>query len=391
MKINTNDEPIILQYFEANSKSQIDELKELKRKKFHIDKELEYKTELLLKLHENSNSLQLTNKSLRKKLKETENKNFNLEFSKYNTENNNNNCDNTAIISDIPYVNTKIEKLKEELNELIFADKTKEKYLKEIKIRNKIECEKIEKIVNETNELDNYKQILDRELKNIENNYNEKELKIQQENEIKNNSNKKNSTINKELLGNLLKSIEKALSERETLESCLNQIKSEISDTNKKIEHIKCEFTNITVEIEKNQDVYVTLSRDKYEMNKMIKFYESYLVKYEGFVKTVENDLLVLKNKFRNNKSLFEKIEENLTYTLYFIRFSNSLVRSFFNIINTRRLQIEMIKNLHPEEKQAYDFMFKKLDELQSKLEKEYKDYVLLCGHDEISDKSFLG
>jgi hypothetical protein len=56
---------------------------------------------------------------------------------------------------------------------------------------------------------------------------------------------------------------------------------------------------------------------------------------------------------------------------------------SFFNIINARKIQIEMISNLSKSEKQIYDSLFRKLDEVELKLIKEYipidfryKEYV---------------
>ena len=38
-----------------------------------------------------------------------------------------------------------------------------------------------------------------------------------------------------------------------------------------------------------------------------------------------------------------------------------------------------MIKNLDKQEKSVYDFMFKKLDDLELNMVKEYKEYLILC------------
>ena len=86
-----------------------------------------------------------------------------------------------------------------------------------------------------------------------------------------------------------------------------------------------------------------------------------------------------MRSKLNKNKSVVDKLEEEMSNKLYFIRFSNSLVRSFFNIINTRRLQVEMIKNLDKQEKSVYDLMFKRLDEYENSLLREYREYIILC------------
>ena len=48
----------------------------------------------------------------------------------------------------------------------------------------------------------------------------------------------------------------------------------------------------------------------------------------------------------------YELIKSLINYKLYFIRFSNSLVRSFFNIINTRRIQIDIMKKFKTDKRE---------------------------------------
>ena len=90
----------------------------------------------------------------------------------------------------------------------------------------------------------------------------------------------------------------------------------------------------------------------------------------------ISQELLKIQKKLNVNKAIYDKIEDNISYKLYFIRFSNSLVRSLFNIINIRRLQIDMIKNLSKEDYKRYYQFFLKLDELELAINKEYNEYL---------------
>ncbi len=110
-------------------------------------------------------------------------------------------------------------------------------------------------------------------------------------------------------------------------------------------------------------------------------------MKKESFIKKSQNEIVSIKNSLKTNKNLYDKIEDNINYKLYFVKFSKTMMVSFFNIINARKIQIEMINNLTKSEKQIYDSLFRKLDEVELKLIKEYKEYVNIM--DEEMEPSF--
>ena len=87
---------------------------------------------------------------------------------------------------------------------------------------------------------------------------------------------------------------------------------------------------------------------------------------------------MAIKNSLKTNRNIYDKIEDNINYKLYFVKFSKTLMVSFFNIINARKIQLEMINNLSKSEKQIYDSLFRKLDEVEHKLIKELGIILIL-------------
>ncbi len=178
---------------------------------------------------------------------------------------------------------------------------------------------------------------------------------------------------------NTLNSIEKVVKEKQKLESEIFSMQELIKNKNLELNTSIENYNSLLKQIEENQNKYTHLLYENFNFKKKIKKYHTFFEKYESFLKGIESEISLMRSRLNKNKIEIEKLEDDMTNKLYFIRFSNSLVRSFFNIINTRRLQIEMIKNLDKQEKSVYDLMFKKLDEMENNLLREYKEYLVLC------------
>ena len=105
---------------------------------------------------------------------------------------------------------------------------------------------------------------------------------------------------------------------------------------------------------------------------------EKIMLKNKDKIEKINVAINSLRQKFTNNKSVYSSIEKNITKKLYFIRYSNSLVRSLFNIINTRRLQIEMLQSASMREIESQQNLFGKLNQFQTQLENNYYEYLSL-------------
>jgi exonuclease SbcC len=379
----------------------------LKKKKILIQIELEKKAEIYKNLTEENKNLNLVTKNLRNKLKELKmsynipgNKNSNhgskrnsKELKKSKTEIFlAENAETNLKFLDID--NKEINEIKEELNEIKLLLITKKKYLIECKKKIKNKKEVIENFDIQNFEIAEKLKLIKDELSQIKKEYIEKEnIHMIEEENLKNeiefllNQYKGNNFKN---VSNFSVSSGKILKEKETLEISIDSIRKEILSKNSKIESTVEKFNQVQQEIENNQNNYVILIRENFELKNKLQKYEKYLEKNEFYSKNIESELYLVKSKLSNNKNTFEKIEEDMNYKLYFIRFSNSLVRSFFNIINTRRIQIEMLKNLDNNQRQVYHMMFKKLDDLEINIIKEYRHYLTLCEEETEEEKSIL-
>lgn len=388
------------------------EIKEYKRRKFEIDNELETKIEKFSNLTEENKNLQLVHKSLRIKLKESSclniksphkiDKRPSLQLKRnskeivmpgstiiYNTPDikKNSYFSNTSNHSHHPekeFEDSEINRLKDELEETELILKTKKNYINDLKKQLKIKTKNLESISNDIlilstdiNNLNEDKNKFEDEL-----NFKNKEIEIlTQENKDKCNQeldqiNK--SKANKEKV-NLLNSYDKILREKQNLENLVTSMREEVKNKNLTLLSSIETYNSILLEIEENQNTYSNLLLENFNIKKKVKKYQIFFEKYENFLKSIEADVSLMRSKLNKNKSVVDKLEEEMSNKLYFIRFSNSLVRSFFNIINTRRLQVEMIKNLDKQEKSVYDLMFKRLDEYENSLLREYREYIILC------------
>jgi len=150
-----------------------------------------------------------------------------------------------------------------------------------------------------------------------------------------------------------------------------NEIKAKDFDLNFAIE----EFDNLQNCYKKYEEEYGELRRDNITMEKRSKFISKFLGDHEIFIKKFDSEMKIIKNRIELNKSIFEKLEKDMLLKLYFVRFSNSMVRSLFNIINIRRLHIEMLKIFSKRDMESYVNLFKKLDDTEGKIIKEYNEF----------------
>ena len=120
------------------------------------------------------------------------------------------------------------------------------------------------------------------------------------------------------------------------------------------------------------------LKKEIYITEQKISSNEKIMLKNKDKIEKINVAINSLRQKFTNNKSVYSSIEKNITKKLYFIRYSNSLVRSLFNIINTRRLQIEMLQSASMREIESQQNLFGKLNQFQAQLENNYYEYLSL-------------
>lgn len=159
-----------------------------------------------------------------------------------------------------------------------------------------------------------------------------------------------------------------------------------------KLEKIKKEYDSLVLEETKlNEDIslkekifsnlcneYAKLKKDIYTTEQKTSTNEKIFLKNKDKIEKINVAISSLRQKFTNNKSVYSSIEKNITKKLYFIRYSNSLVRSLFNIINTRRLQIEMLRSASLREIESQQNLFVKLNQFQAQLENNYYEYLSL-------------
>jgi hypothetical protein len=182
-------------------------------------------------------------------------------------------------------------------------------------------------------------------------------------------------------IANVVKEVEQYIGLRQILsaelpDTPIRDLENEIYRKDEIISQLTQECNKLELELGKNETEYNYLIHKKSELNFQIKVLEGKLSSFDenSIYEEFKSFTLILKK----NKKIYEKNEKVLNYSLFFIRFSNSLVRSFFNIINVRRVQIKLIETSSKDTLYGYKFLFKKLDELELNLISEYKDYLSL-------------
>jgi hypothetical protein len=170
------------------------------------------------------------------------------------------------------------------------------------------------------------------------------------------------------------KNLKEILSEEiNTDNKIISDLKIKINQQDEILNKLSEEFENLDQEYNQNEKEYYTLAMKKTDLNFKLKILEDKIENQKLAEKESEERIKQISLKLNKNKNIFEKTEKDLNNSLYFIRFSNSLVRSFFNIINVRRIQIKMLQN--GKKNENYNFLFTKLEDLEQSLITEYTDF----------------
>jgi len=178
-------------------------------------------------------------------------------------------------------------------------------------------------------------------------------------------------------------SLQEVLDESENCLKIKSEIEISIKKLSKSIKENVAQMEKLFAQCEQGEKAYKKLESEygflkteNLQSEKKYKTILNFLASHEIFIKKFESEMMILKNKIELNKSVYSMLEKDLILKLYFVRFSNSMVRSLFNIINIRRLHIEMLKLFKKKEMESYASMFKKLDETELKILREYDDFL---------------
>ena len=273
-------------------------------------------------------------------------------------------------VDDVISENYQLEKENEELKKKIEAEKRKEEKVNEV-----IKDEELEKIKKELDERKEELKRKDKKYREIKRGY-------------KNNKDK-------------IKTLNQQIKDMENLIFILNEEYEKNKKDNK--EKIQYDFCNTSNELKKEDDElmqmiikadndievreniysslcdeYAKLNKEIYILNQKIISTNESISKNKEKTNKIESYITSLKSKFDNSKSLYVSLDASITTKLYFIRFSNSLLRSFFNIINTRRVQIEILRSLPSSSFQSLSPLFSQLNHYQSHLTQNYYDFLSL-------------
>ncbi len=186
----------------------------------------------------------------------------------------------------------------------------------------------------------------------------------------------KNKKINEMHLDQVLEESEKCLGLKKDLEKSISELQKLINQKQLELSKLLSEFEEEEEIYEKLEEEYGYLKIENIKNDKRRKKLINFLENHEIFIKNFESGMNILKYRIEINKSLYEKLEKEMILKLYFVRFSNSMVRSLFNIINIRRLHIEMIKIFSKKEMEVYSNLFKKLDDAEFKIINEYHEFL---------------
>ena len=273
-------------------------------------------------------------------------------------------------VDDVIRENYQLEKENEELKKKIEEEKRKEEKVNEV-----IKDEELEKIKKELDERKEELKRKDKKYREIKRGY-------------KNNKDK-------------IKTLNQQIKDIENLISILNEEYEKNKKDNK--ENIQYDLCNTSNELKKEDDElmqmiikadndievreniysslcdeYAKLNKEIYILNQKIISTNESISKNKEKTNKIESYITSLKSKFDNSKSLYVTLDASITTKLYFIRFSNSLLRSFFNIINTRRVQIEILRSLPSSSFQSLSPLFSQLNHYQSHLTQNYYDFLSL-------------
>lgn len=194
---------------------------------------------------------------------------------------------------------------------------------------------------------------------------------------------KKNKLINEMGFLDVLEESEYSVKLKEEIEENLKKLQIQIFQKESFLEKLLNEFEEGQISFKNLEEVFKILKIENSNNEKRYKNIINFFENHESFIKKFESEMIMLKNRIEVNKSIYERLEKEIIIKLYFVRFSNSMVRSLFNIINIRRLHIEMLKVFSKKDMESYKNLFKKLDDTEFKILKDYDEFILFINKED--------
>lgn len=331
----------------------MDEKKELTKIKFLLDNEIEKKAIELSQLVEQNKQLQSEHEKLieeEKKIKSDTNiierAKSNKKLSKLTQD-----SDSDGLIE----TNKDIKRLKEEFEESRLLLDSKSTYLRDLKAKHKSAKETLASI-SKANFTSNRKSNMDT--------FNALDDKLNM------------TSLRQVKFSDLIKTIEIEVNKKKDMHQKIQNVEKSIETARNKLLETQAISLTLTQDNEKLNEEYSELYSLRYQLLGSFRSYDDFNERFKAFSLEYDNTVSELRSRLKKNKESFENLEEDVNYLMYFIRFSNSLVRSFFNIINIRRIQIELLTNFDIDFKTLYKGIFSKLNDLEKEFIREYNDFM---------------
>lgn len=328
-----------------------DQIKQLTKEKYQLDLKIEKLASEYIELTNENEIL----RSKQRSLKDQENSITEVFFSNNNNTIVSSDKDNKMIKDVLLNEDPDIKELKQNLQDIEFQYNSKIEYLKLLKDYQRIYKDQnsdIISLIEQYSELEKENTELDKDNKELSN---------------------KVVKLDSKTFSECIDYFEKYKKEEEKLISNINSTKTNLNEIISKLEKIEKEYNQIQVGKESINNELITLFIDKKELEFQFEAILSDIDDLKTLVYSSESEIDQINIKLLNNKDYLEDKELELNSIYYFIKYSNSFINSVFNIINTRKIQIELISkfNMNPDimDKQA----FEKLDSTEKELISEYK------------------
>lgn len=187
---------------------------------------------------------------------------------------------------------------------------------------------------------------------------------------------RKTASIDKELnFKEVMEESEKCVKLKEEIEAGIKELREIIKQKQEQMDNYLFDADKCEEQYKKLEEEYGFIRVENLKMDKKYQKMVRFLENHEIFIKNFESEMGLIKNRIDLSKAIYDNLQKDFILKLYFVRFSNSMVRSLFNIINIRRLHIEMLKIFSERDMKNYSNHFKKLDETETKIVKEYHDF----------------
>lgn len=261
-----------------------------------------------------------------------------------------NNQPEDIILSNDP----KVQELKEENQALELTSNTKIEYMKQLKDQIKTNKYEHEQLIYLLQELQNLE---------IENNGIEKDIVVL-EKEVDKLENKEFSEC--------IDVYSKYKDTQLKLERTIELLRVNLEKTNQKIKSVESSIDEIeSSKVNLDNDLALEfLKKKEFEFN--LEKVQSNIDDVKTLIQNCEYEIERLSERVIANKEYLETLELELQHIYYFIKYSNSLINSIFNIVNTRRIQIELVCKFDMNPSTMSKEAFAKLDDMEQELFSEY-------------------